>query len=196
METIAILGWGSLVWEERPDFDRHLVSWNSGGPVLPIEFSRKSKSRGNALTLVIDRERGSPVETYYAMSKRKDPRDALKDLRSREGTTLGNIGFVDLLDGSERGRDEQSVQDIRAWAMEKKIQFVAWTDLSSHFAGFDTATFTTAATDHLKSLDPIQLRQALMYILMAPKQTDTGLRRALMEDKWFQAKRALYGITQ
>ncbi len=129
MESIAILGWGSLVWEERPDFDRHLVSWNSGGPVLPIEFSRKSKSRGNALTLVIDRERGSPVETLYAMSKRKDPRDAVCDLRSREGTTLENIGFVNLDDGSERGRDEQSIQDIRAWAMEKKTQFVTWTDL-------------------------------------------------------------------
>jgi len=145
---------------------------------------------------VIDRERGSPVETFYAMSKRKDPKDALKDLRDREGTTLEKIGFVNLYDGSERGRDEQSVQDIRAWAMEKKIKFVAWTDLPSHFAGFNTATFITAATEHLKSLHPTQLRQALMYILMAPKQTDTRLRRALMEDKWFQAQRALYGITQ
>ena len=196
MESIAILGWGSLVWEERPDFDRHLVSWNSGGPVLPIEFSRKSKSRGNALTLVIDRERGSPVETLYAMSKRKDPRDAVCDLRSREGTTLENIGFINLGDGTERGRDEQSVQDIRAWAMEKKIQFVTWTDLPSHFAGVDKAAFITGATDHLKSLDATRLRQALTYIVMAPKQTDTGLRRALTEDKWFQDQIALYRITQ
>ena len=164
--------------------------------MLPIEFSRKSKSRGNALTLVIDRERGSPVETLYAMSKRKDPRDALKDLRNREGTTLENIGFVNLYDGSERGRDEQSVQDIRAWAMEKKIQFVAWTDLPSHFAGFDTATFIRAATDHLKSLDPTQIRQALEYIVRAPKQTDTELRRKVMGDKWFQDRIALLGMTE
>lgn len=43
-------------------------------------------------------------DQLYAMSKRKDQRDAVCDLRSREGTTLEKIGFVNLDDGNEHGR--------------------------------------------------------------------------------------------
>jgi hypothetical protein len=99
MENIAILGWGSLIWEERPEFDRYLGMWNVGGPQLPIEFCRKSKTRHNALTLVIDNNLGTEVETLYALSKRSDPRDTICDLRSREGTTIENIGFVNIENG-------------------------------------------------------------------------------------------------
>ena len=38
---IAILGWGSLVWDSRQL--PHSGEWHTGGPVLPIEFSRVSK---------------------------------------------------------------------------------------------------------------------------------------------------------
>ncbi len=35
---IAILGWGSLIWDRR---DLQIAGdWQQGGPVLPIEFSR------------------------------------------------------------------------------------------------------------------------------------------------------------
>jgi hypothetical protein len=48
--NIAILGWGSLVWDQRvlPTESE----WNSEGPRLPIEFSRVSQD--GRLTLVID----------------------------------------------------------------------------------------------------------------------------------------------
>jgi len=57
--TIAILGWGSLLWDKNHDFDNQHESWKFDGPLLPLEFSRISKSRDNALTLVIDELNGS-----------------------------------------------------------------------------------------------------------------------------------------
>src|SRR5256885_15588809 len=58
---IAILGWGSLLWEGGADFDRHHEDWQFDGPTLRLEFSRMSPSRLGALTLVIDPLHGSPA---------------------------------------------------------------------------------------------------------------------------------------
>ena len=54
---IAILGWGSLLWDKRAEFDwfeKQYEQWQCDGPTLKLEFSRVSESRGNALTLVLD----------------------------------------------------------------------------------------------------------------------------------------------
>jgi len=40
---IAILGWGSLLWDQCTEFDSQHDSWNYDGPELKIEFSRISK---------------------------------------------------------------------------------------------------------------------------------------------------------
>ena len=58
---IAILGWGSLLWDNQPEFDRWHESWQYDGPRLKLEFSRVSKSRLRALTLVIDEIYGTPA---------------------------------------------------------------------------------------------------------------------------------------
>ena len=55
---IAILGWGSLPWDDETErgreFNRHLEgrTWCRHGPSLKLEFSRISESRNRALTLV------------------------------------------------------------------------------------------------------------------------------------------------
>jgi hypothetical protein len=51
---IAMLGWGSLLWEGGADFDRWRNEWRFDGPTLSLEFSRISSSRLGALTLVVD----------------------------------------------------------------------------------------------------------------------------------------------
>lgn len=52
---IAILAWGSLIWDDNwPEFDKQRGEWLKDGPILPLEFSRVSASRDKALTLVID----------------------------------------------------------------------------------------------------------------------------------------------
>lgn len=98
---IAILGWGSLLWDVRPEFDDQHLPWEFDGPDLKIEFSRVSQTRGGALTLVIDPINGAMCRVAHARSKRKDPEDSICDLRSREGTTRANVGFW-FIDGSRQ----------------------------------------------------------------------------------------------
>jgi hypothetical protein len=56
---IAVLGWGSLLWEQG--VLRLASRWRTDGPWLPIEFARLS-DRGR-LTLVIHPE--SPAQQAY-----------------------------------------------------------------------------------------------------------------------------------
>lgn len=74
---IAILGWGSLLWEGGADFDRQHEDWQFDGPTLRLEFSRISTSRLGALTLVIDPQHGSPATIAWCLSKRERPDDAI-----------------------------------------------------------------------------------------------------------------------
>src|SRR3989304_5213294 len=70
---IAILAWGSLLWDEEGnrEFDKWRGDWEFDGPSLRIEFSRISKSRKDALTLVIDPENGVPTIVAWCPRKRK-----------------------------------------------------------------------------------------------------------------------------
>lgn len=190
---MAVLGWGSLIWDPSPDFDRYLHQWQPGGPKLSIEFARKSSKRSNALTLVIDSKIGTEVETLYAISKRTDPHDVVCDLRTREETTARNIGYVDLNNGYENGRDNKIREVIKTWAKERKLQFVAWTDLEANLPYSDN-NFVESAIEHLKSLDVNGIREAIRYVAKAPCQIDTSLRQALRNDQWFNEQKALYGI--
>lgn len=91
---IAILGWGSLLWDEENNrhFDRLHGPWMLDGPDLQLEFSRKSQTRSGALTLVIDSKHGAASTVAYAISTRAEPQAAINDLRRREGTVSEKIG--------------------------------------------------------------------------------------------------------
>lgn len=128
---IALLGWGSLLWDKRPEFDEHHGLWQFDGPELPLEFSRVSSSRKGALTLVIDDANGALCRSAYALSTRRDPDDAIADLRGREGTVMRHMGIY-FRDGTRRG--QPSVPDnIPLWADLHGIDVVVWTGLPSNF---------------------------------------------------------------
>lgn len=183
---IAVLGWGSLLWENRPDFDNQHDSWRFDGPMLQIEFSRVSSSRHDALTLVIDPVHGTQLQVAYARSKRADPEDAICDLRSREGTTRSNIGFYFADNSRRQHRDPNVAQSIATWAREKKFHVVVWTDLISNFEDVRGEPFShDAALTHVQSLDDIGRSSAAEYIWRAPTFVDTPLRRVLQEQPWF-----------
>lgn len=193
MEKMAVLGWGSLIWDPNPQFDQYVEKWLPDGPQLPIEFVRISKKRSNALTLVIDRTIGTKVHTLYAISKRTDPGNVISDLQAREETpNAENIGFVNLLKEDEYRGDEEIRKVIKTWASERKIQFVAWTNLKTTLTYTDN--FIESAIEHLKSLDVRGIREAIRYIVNAPPQIDTCLRQALRNDPWFNEQRTLYRI--
>lgn len=151
--NVAILGWGSLIWDERPNFDKWHEKWLCDGPVLKLEFSRISKSRACALTLVIDETNGELCRVAYAMSKRQNPDDAICDLRCREDSVLGSIGYF-FANGSRSGKP--AIPDrIRAWANEKKIGVVVWTGLTSNFQVKVGKPFSIPeAVSYLKTLSP------------------------------------------
>jgi hypothetical protein len=54
MTTIAILGWGSLLWDRKPEFGKWHDDWRADGPLLKLEFSRMSATRLGTLTLAVD----------------------------------------------------------------------------------------------------------------------------------------------
>jgi len=190
---IAFLGWGSLIWDPRPEFDSKVGPWMCGGPALPVEFCRISSTRKGALVLVIDRALGTEVEVLHALSVRDDRDDALSDLRAREATSMKNIGFVDRLTDERRGRDPEVVATIEAWAQQRGIDVVAWTDLGSNFKSKKSVEFShEAALKHLKSLNKAGRREAVIYIVKAPKQVDTEFRQWLATVDWFQEQVALF----
>ena len=185
-KRIAILGWGSLIWEKRPEFDRWRKpgTWYQAGPVLSLEFSRVSESRDGALTLVID-ERGSPVRVAWCYSTRLRIEDAVCDLRCREGTNLANIScFQPDLDKDETSYPESIVD----WARLKKLDAVVWTALGSNFGDEDKGgePFSVqAALDYVKELPVVGKAKAAEYVWRAPEFVQTELRTKLQAEPWF-----------
>ena len=102
---IAILGWGSLVWDPG-SLSQLCGLFEQGGPTLRIEFSRVSED--GRLTLVIDRNNGADVPTRVSISTRSILDDAVTDVWIREMRFLGErnvaeqrskdgtIGYTDL----------------------------------------------------------------------------------------------------
>jgi hypothetical protein len=184
---IAILGWGSLLWDNSAlQFDQQHDDWKPDGPVLKLEFSRKSVSRLNALTLVIDAVHGQKCQVAYALSRRRTAEEAKADLRAREKTAAQNIGYV-FADGSRHhGRDAHSVDAILQWAKDKRIDFVLWTDLPGSFDVVPADEFLKSAVHHLQELSPEGKAKAAEYIWRAPDFIQTPLRAALQTEPWFR----------
>jgi hypothetical protein len=185
---IALLGWGSLLWDRRADFDEHHEPWQLDGPSLKVEFSRVSRSRNDALTLVLDARNGQSCQVAYAFSKRRDPDDAICDLRCREGSTLSNIGFC-FADGSRhQSRSDEVLKDIRNWALPKAINVVIWSDLASNFErkskGRESFSIESALF-HIQALDAEGKAKAAEYVWRAPEFIETPLRGILQSQPWF-----------
>jgi hypothetical protein len=184
---IAILGWGSLLWDKsESEFDQRHEEWKLDGPVLKLEFSRKSSSRLNALTLVIDPIHGQECTVASALSRRGSPEEAIADLCAREKTKEKNIGWV-FADGSRRqGRDSHSLDIVSQWAKDRSIDVVIWTDLGGSFDGVAKADFVKAAVAHVQHLPAEGKAQAAEYVWQAPEFIVTPLRNALQVEPWFQ----------
>lgn len=187
---IALLGWGSLLWEGGAGFDKCHDEWNPDGPQVPLEFSRISKRRLGALTLVIDHEHGAPTTVAWCFSIRRRVEDAIYDLRSREETTVENIGRLALpealhpVDGDER--NDAVVDPMAVWARNKGIDVVIWTALASNFTSKAKCPFSvSAAIAYLKTLPPEAKAKAAEYVWRAPDFVQTPLRRALQQEPWF-----------
>ena len=182
---IAILGWGSLLWDGGQEFDNWHSAWQYDGPTLKIEFSRVSKRRLGALTLVIDADHGSPTVVAWCVSKRDKLEDAICDLRCREGTTADNIGR--LLAGDQGAPQEPlgTEDPMAVWAGQKKLDAVVWTALKSNFREKAKTPFVDAVVTYVKTLSPAGKAKAAEYVWRAPDFVQTPVRSALQQEPWF-----------
>ncbi|WP_457811452.1 hypothetical protein [Sinorhizobium meliloti] len=180
---IAVLGWGSLVW--NPLQLKIDGSFTPNGPDLPLEFSRLSKN--GRLTLVIDEGHGQMCGTSYALSSFDVLDEARANLRDREGMDhVNGIGFVDLQRdvASERAKERHpsAVRITREWAAEHGFDAVIWTALAPNFQDRRAIEFSVeAAMSYLKALESETFALAEEYLRKAPEGIKTPLRDAFID---------------
>lgn len=178
---IAILGWGSLVWDPR---ELPITGdWHRGGPILPVEFSRISGhspiKKGERLTLVIDEECGTNLPTRFAYSVDNDVHAARNSLFAREGAfELKAIACIDLLSDARFAVGSQRVSAvIESWAKANALDGVVWTGLPSNFSKILHTPYSwEAAFRFLESLTPGDRQRAFEYIRKAPEEVRTPFR--------------------
>jgi hypothetical protein len=185
---IAILGWGSLLWEENAAFDAQHEKWDEqGGPTLKIEFSRISEeSRKGALTLVIDEVNGEPIAVSWCLSRRPTAEEAMKDLRIREKTKAAEIGCVRIGEGSPKAK-EGSEEAIAEWGRRQGVDAVIWTALESNFAEKKNVPFKpNVALKYLETLRGQAKSKAVEYLERARAFVKTPLRSVVEQSDWFK----------
>ncbi len=185
MPRVAILGWGSLLWDRRTL--KICGQWRSDGPLLPIEFARTSGLNNKEgklpyLSLVLHPSAGL-IRTYWDVSlltKHRD--DAICDLRQREGCNLSCIAYLPR-DGQPQCSIPGVEERILEWLNSKKgeLDAVIWTNLRPKLKKREVFT----VEESIKWLDSLRKRKrhgrAEEYIRKAPSQTDTCLRRQVRE---------------
>lgn len=179
--AIAILGWGSLVW--NPGELSTVGDWDPSGPMLPVEFARISRADKLALSLFPGAD---PVRTYWIRSGSDDLEATRENLRSRQNcVTTVDIGFL-ARDGRCQFRPLPGLREsVKAWLEpHPDIEAVIWTDLRSNFEAKTGGTAFTVE-DGIAWLENLvranRHQRAEEYIRKAPPQTETRLRSRARE---------------
>ena len=178
---IAILGWGSLIWQPKDlKFDAN-IGWKEKGPILPIEFARISKD--GRLTLVITAN-GTEVPTLYSVSSFDTIDLAVLNLKKREGTVKENIGYYDKTKDDFFLIDFLFKESIKNWIQTTDFDGVIWTNLPEKWIlndGNKTEIDPDKRVDYLKKLKGHQSALAEEYIRKTPKQIATNYRKLIIE---------------
>lgn len=180
---IAILGWGSLIWNPgnlEIEKAQEQNGWFDDGPMLPIEFARISQD--GRLTLVIA-PGSEEVRTLYAISKFEDLDEAILDLAVREGCGKNRVGFFLKTDRVFHSKEFEPKQNIESWInTDEEISAVIWTDLHKNFKDKIGLELTEEnAINYLRSL-PLEIKaKAEQYIRRTPAIVNTKIRRAVVQ---------------
>jgi hypothetical protein len=190
---IAVLGWGSLVWDPDTLKQYRISGFRPGGPELPLEFSRVSSD--GRLTLVIDEEYGQKkLPTRYAVGEWPNldsaklalfEREMRRKLRQKEKIE-DSIGYTD------RQAVEASINSdlchktahdlILPWLQASNFDGVIWTALPSNFREKRKFSFSIdRAVTYLQSLPLDCQEKALEYFEKAPEEVQTPLRIRLVK---------------
>lgn len=178
---IAILGWGSLIWQPKDlKFDTN-IGWKENGPVLPIEFARISQD--GRLTLVIT-PNGTEVPTLYSVSSFDNLNLAVLNLAVRESSGKASIGSY------IKSKDEfypirfMFKDNIKNWIETTDFDAVIWTNLPEKL-NLENVTKTEkdpdGRIDYLQKLKGHQSALAEEYIRNTPKKIATTYRNQIIK---------------
>ena len=168
MALIACLGWGSLVWDPRElPMQR---KWFDDGPMIKVEFARKSCD--GRITLVLD-ENAGPTRALWAILDATDIEAAKEALKRREGCSATDIGVW-----SPGSAAPLLVLGLPHWAEAHGVDSVVWTALPPKFDGKVTPTVDQVVA-YLSDLSGAVRDAAERYVRCAPRQIDTPYRRRI-----------------
>lgn len=157
--------------------------WQLGsGPAMPVEFSRVSPKRKQALVLVIDENLDHQCKTCVIDSNRSDIGQAVEDLAARERCTTDMVGYV-----SSCGKFHRPLDCAADWLKTSDYDAVLWTALPGNFETELKLDFNHQnGRAYLETLSGDSLAEAWRYIEFAPEVTDTPFRRFLADDPFWQ----------
>lgn len=172
MTTIACLGWGSLIWDQR---ELPVQNWFEDGPNVHVEFTRQSQD--GRITLVLT-ESSNPVRSLWAKMDICDLPSAKSALRRRENIPEKNeekhIGCW-----SSGQPSPALIPNLADWALTHGISYVIWTNLPSRFNAEEKIPSVDQVVQYLSSLEGDIRLSAEHYVRLAPKQIDTDYRRQI-----------------
>lgn len=182
-QRIAVLGWGSLVWQPvnaHGDVAVH-PPWHHDGPALPVEFARISADGRLTLVVLPGYSHRSPV--LWARSRLESLPAARSALAAREtGSPLERIHGI-TRSGRPLGEpDPRVVAPVRSWLEERPLGAVIWTGLppGERWAAGRVEGFSEdGALAYAAGLSGEARRRAAEYVRRAPPQINTPLRRRL-----------------
>jgi len=185
---IAVLAWGSLVWQPRNGFGELCVDphgdWRSDGPHLPIEFARISADGRLTLIALPGYAHRSPVLWRPSCHDRLE--DAISNLAMRETNAprrhIHAAGRTGVMNGTP---DPVVAGAVSGWlASRDDLDAAIWTGLppgprweANGHDGFSAE----AALSYVSSLTGETRARAAEYVLRAPRQIVTPLRPRLEE---------------
>ena len=176
---IAILGWGSLIWNPQTLKYNKMYGWQTNGPILPIEFARISSD--GRLTLVITKN-GAKVQTLYAQSKYKNLDVAILNLAIREGSGRKSIGYYNKSENKIYPSDFEFIDELKKWIAQNDFDAVIWTNLKEEWKKLNTKINPDKRVDYLQELKGITAAKAEEYIRKAPIQIKTKYRILIEEE--------------
>ena len=174
MTNIACLGWGSLVWDPKDlPIQRY---WFNDGPLVPVEFARRSDD-GRITLVIVPKDKARPVRSLWALMNGECLEDAREHLRKRE-----KAKEIEHIKTWSRGKPPPGcLPDLDDWALARSLDAVVWTGLPSRFEGKKDGE--PPAEDeiltYLRQLTGTKRDNAERYIRRAPRQTDTVYRRRI-----------------
>ncbi len=169
---IAVLGWGSLIWDPR-----ELVlenPWVGNGPMIRVDYLRRSSR--NRVTLVLHQSAAEvpSLSTSYAGSNWTRVRDMLV---LREGVTAQPEAIHHWTTGEGEG---VNIAGLPKWAESNGVDHVLWTALPPRWDRIDGRVPTLEqVVGFLEGLRPDRHHAAEEYVRRTPAQVMTTIREAI-----------------